>query len=617
MASYSVVLDNGADTVKLWHSRDGVDGPIYKFTNAVVRCKDDRRTFVGRYFDEAGAPFDGALLGTLQYRRPVERGYLCNWETERAVWQAGFADDYADVEPADALLVATEPLGNLPVLKANMDEVVFEEFGFAEYLRIPAHALCAHGSLGERAAAVAPGAVPEAPLEACVVVDCGFSSTSCVPVVDGVAWESHARRLAVGGKFLTNWLKEQLSFRQYNLMEEYPLVDRCKQAACYLAANFNADMEYARRAAVKLAGTGIRDDIVARYALPDFAKRKPDRLLAPGDAVSAGSRRGGEAEDDVQYLQLANERFRTPELLFRPSDAGVRSGGVAELVAQTIAAVADPVLRALMWENVIVVGGSSRFAGFEQRLTAELGVFAPQGQPVRIWMPESTSATSFGAAGSAGGSGAGGVVGGGDSDGDGDGSDGMDLQQTEPLSDATTYACRSGAQMVSSPYFQARRRDLVVSRAEWQESGRRITTARFDDARRDTWPRARYADAFGSTGGQADIDHRHAGTGTAAGAGAGGVQAQGGRRSTIADAASGSATPSGGEIGSDVKKSIYVEEDVPDTPRSFSPDTVASDEGDVKMDDADADTAADAEGAAGGAVGDGSKKKKARRKSGA
>ena len=546
MATHSLVLDNGADTVKLWHSADGDHTQIRTSTNAVVRCKDDRRTFVGRHYDEAGAPFDGALLGTLQFRRPVERGYLCNWEAERAIWQSAFAADYAGVDPSDTLLVATEPLGNLPILKSNVDESVFEEFGFAEYHRTHVSSLCAYGRLGERLDdnTESPTSPAATPLEACVVLDIGFSATTCVPVVDGVTWENHTRRLPLGGKFLTNWLKEQLSFRQFNLMEEFSLVDRCKKAVCFTSLDFASDIERSRRAAQRLADTGRRDDdVIARYALPDFAKRLPDRLLTPGTATHRQSATSAD-DDEVQLLMLGNERFRTPELLFRPSDIGmVQHGGVAELVSETITSVADPALRSLMWDNIIVVGGSSQFPNLITRLRSDLGGYAPQGQSITLHHP--------------------------------------------PPTQATTYACSSGADMIDSAHFAAHRGETVVSRAEWLESGRRSTLLKFDERPRGMWDRPRHVGAFATTklASSSAADGRDVDLAAALQ-----VPASSRRNTTLG---TGTGTPLGNgnaESGTGtafdrtapVKKSIYVEEDLPDTPRSFSPDTVISDDGETK-----------------------------------
>lgn len=53
-------------------------------------------------------------------------------------------------------------------------------------------------------------------------------------------------RLDVGGKLLTNHLKELVSFRQWNMMEETYIVNEIKEACCYVSNDYNNDMEKSR-----------------------------------------------------------------------------------------------------------------------------------------------------------------------------------------------------------------------------------------------------------------------------------------------------------------------------------------------------------------------------------
>ena len=62
-----------------------------------------------------------------------------------------------------------------------------------------------------------------------VVVDVGFSFAHCTPVFDGRVVRGAVRRVNLGGKALTNYLKELVSYRQWNMMDEYFLVDDVKE----------------------------------------------------------------------------------------------------------------------------------------------------------------------------------------------------------------------------------------------------------------------------------------------------------------------------------------------------------------------------------------------------
>ena len=83
---------------------------------------------------------------------------------------------------------------------------------------------------------------------------------------------------------------------------------------------------------------------------------------------------------------MGNERFRIPELLFRPSDANVEQTGLAEVIALAIGKVAasakddidrKTVIEKLMYSHIQIVGGSSLFPGLVDRLKRDLCSLAP------------------------------------------------------------------------------------------------------------------------------------------------------------------------------------------------------------------------------------------------
>lgn len=53
-------------------------------------------------------------------------------------------------------------------------------------------------------------------------------------------------RMDVGGKLLTNQLKEVVSYRQWNMMDETYIMNRAKESCCYVSTQFIADLENCR-----------------------------------------------------------------------------------------------------------------------------------------------------------------------------------------------------------------------------------------------------------------------------------------------------------------------------------------------------------------------------------
>ena len=53
-------------------------------------------------------------------------------------------------------------------------------------------------------------------------------------------------RLDVGGKLLTNQLKELVSFRQWNMMDETYIMNHVKETCCYVSTQFGKDIDICR-----------------------------------------------------------------------------------------------------------------------------------------------------------------------------------------------------------------------------------------------------------------------------------------------------------------------------------------------------------------------------------
>lgn len=347
------VIDNGAYEIKAGFA--GQNEPS-RVVNALTRSKD-RRVYLS---NELKSCKD---YGGLVIRRPHEQGQLVNWELEKVIWDHIFSgeDTKQPVDTRSTTLVLTETPYQLPALSGNTDQVVFEQYEFDAYYKTPAPALVPWAGQGT--------GPDTGPADAALVIDSGFSSTHIVPVLKGEPHWSGLRRVDVGGKLLTNYLKETVSFRHYNMMEETFLMNVVKEAVCFVSGDFAADIDetHANKRKSKHA---------ISYVLPDYRTSTIGHVL-----------RAGESETDHQVLRLTNERFTVPELLFRPGVLGVGQAGVAEAAAQSLEGL-SPEEQSLLLANVVLVGGTSRLPGFKDRIHHELRSFAPQNSLVRVRTPQ-------------------------------------------------------------------------------------------------------------------------------------------------------------------------------------------------------------------------------------
>ena len=232
---------------------------------------------------------------------------------------------------------------------------------------------------------------PILPAEIILLIDSGYSHTTITPLLSGRPIQSAIRRLDIGGKLLTNYLVRLLSLRQYDMRNDVYLVNEIKEKTCYVSRDFKADLEACwkgpkgdRREGYETAG-GIAKD----YILPDYHNRMEgevrdhDPMAGKLKKLQAGKQPGEAAED---ILVLRNERFTVPELLFNPSDIGMRQSGIAQLVMESLSTLPFGLWPGLL-ANIIVVGGNANIDGFLYRLKTEITTLAPSGTIVRVARP--------------------------------------------------------------------------------------------------------------------------------------------------------------------------------------------------------------------------------------
>ena len=128
----TLVLDNGAYSIKAGIVTTDVETPVPEIIPNCIARDRDKKTYVGSQLSSCKD------FSEIAFRRPVEKGYLVNWEVEKEIWEHEFFDAKVKLhcDPPETGLILTEAPNALPALQTNCDQVIFEEFGFARYLRI-------------------------------------------------------------------------------------------------------------------------------------------------------------------------------------------------------------------------------------------------------------------------------------------------------------------------------------------------------------------------------------------------------------------------------------------------------------------------------------------------
>uniref|UniRef100_A0A5F9DJK8 Actin related protein 6 n=1 Tax=Oryctolagus cuniculus TaxID=9986 RepID=A0A5F9DJK8_RABIT len=365
----TLVLDNGAYNAKIGYSHENVSViPNCQFRSKTARLK----TFTANQIDEIKDP------SGLFYILPFQKGYLVNWDVQRQVWDYLFGKEMYQVDFLDTNIIITEPYFNFTSIQESMNEILFEEYQFQAVLRVNAGALSAHRSKKKKEAII---------------------------------------RINVGGKLLTNHLKEIISYRQLHVMDETHVINQVKEDVCYVSQDFYKDMDIAKL-------KGEENTVMIDYVLPDFSTIKKGFCKPREEMVLSGKYKSGE-----QILRLANERFAVPEILFNPSDIGIQEMGIPEAIVYSIQNLPEE-MQPHFFRNIVLTGGNSLFPGFRDRVYSEVRCLTPTDYDVSVVLPEN------------------------------------------PI----TYAWEGGKLISENDDFE----DMVVTREDYEENGHSICEEKFD-----------------------------------------------------------------------------------------------------------------------------------------
>ncbi|XP_076016269.1 uncharacterized protein LOC143008405 [Genypterus blacodes] len=259
------------------------------------------------------------MRGVLTLKHPIKNGVIRNWDDMENIWHHTFQQ--LSVQPEDHPVLLTEAAMNPLDNRQRMVEIMFEGFG------VPFTYVAMQAVLALYASGRSTG----------VVFDSGDGVSHSVPVFEGYSLPHAVQRFPLAGADVTTHLIKLLQEQGVNMRTtaETEIAREMKERCCFVALNYEAE----------LRGSPPRGEML--YTMPDG-----------------------------QVVCLDAERFRAPEILFKPELIGRDHYGMHESLFKSILS-SDIDLRRNFLGNIILSGGNTLLPGLPERLEAEIKAMVP------------------------------------------------------------------------------------------------------------------------------------------------------------------------------------------------------------------------------------------------
>ena len=311
----NIIIDNGTGYFKAGFS--GEEEPRVVFPAIVGRPKNVAFMGLAKSNDFYVGLQAEHKRGILNLKYPIEHGIVNDWDDMEKVWEHTF--DELRANPEDHNVMLTEAPKNPKTNREKMAKIMFESFN------VPGLYIAIQAVLSVYSAGKFTG----------IVCDSGDGVTNFVPIFDGYALPHSILRMNLAGRDITDYLINLLNEVGVSLTTsaEREIAKDIKEKTCYVALDFEEEKRHYKEMS---------------YEMPDGT-----------------------------VIKVKDQRFRVPEILFRPENYRKEARGIAQKCYDSIN-LSDIDIRKNLYQCIILSGGTTMFRGLPERLSKDVKSLAPE-----------------------------------------------------------------------------------------------------------------------------------------------------------------------------------------------------------------------------------------------
>ena len=311
----SIIIDNGSGFCKAGFSGEKEPKTIFSTRVGYPKTRGcsgfvKKECFIGKKAE--------SIIRVLDIYYPIKKGIITNWDEMENIWKHIFGNELY-VSPEEHSVFLTGVPFNSNQNREKLAQIIFEHFNVPE-LYIENQSLLAANYFGKTTG---------------IILDCGDSNPSCVPIVESIPISNAINYLNFSGRDLTEYMAEILAETGFSFDTEYKklILQKIKEKACYVALDYERE---------------LKSFEPYDYELPDGAN-----------------------------IIIKSQRIRCTEPLFNQSIMSKEGKGIAEICLESIQNC-DKNLEKEFYNNIILSGGNTMYEGFPERLSKEMKILAPQ-----------------------------------------------------------------------------------------------------------------------------------------------------------------------------------------------------------------------------------------------